>query len=79
MVASSVAGEMPDQKAVFDAIAKEAMNECIASKECTWTSMNGARQADGVLTANISDGPIISITKDVPALDQLKKEILEKE
>jgi hypothetical protein len=76
---SSVAGEMADQKVVFDAVAKEAMAECNAMTDCTWTSMVGARQADEVLTANIANGPIITLTKDVPALDMLKKEILDKE
>lgn len=75
----SLPGEMDDQKIVFDAVAKEAMTECNAMTGCTWTSMEGARQADGVLTANIANGPIITLTKDVPALDKLKEEILEKE
>jgi hypothetical protein len=74
---SSVAGEMADQKVVFDAVAKEAMSECISLEGCTWTSMNGARQADGVLTANIEAGPIITLAKDVPELDALKAEILQ--
>ena len=70
-------GEKEKQQNVFDAVSTQAEDVCNADPECSWSSMVGARDADGTLTASIKDGPIVTITADVPELDALKAEILQ--
>ena len=69
-------GEKEGQQKVFDAVSEKAKEACSVSPSCVWSSMDSARSADGVLTANIKNSGAVTIIEDVPQLDDLKAEIL---
>lgn len=61
----------------WDAVSAAARTVCEAEPSCTWTYMNSARSAGGILTAAVSGGPNVLIDQDVPELDALKASLLE--
>ncbi|HAW74305.1 MAG TPA: hypothetical protein DCW74_01045 [Alteromonas australica] len=70
------AGEKQNQQSVFDAVSEKAKQACDSLYGCVWSSMDSARSANGVLTASVKNSEIVTITDDVPQLDELKKKIL---
>ena len=70
------AGEKEGQQSVFDAVSEKAKKACSVSPGCFWSSMDSARSVDNVLTANIQNSGAVTISEDVPQLDNLKAEIL---
>lgn len=73
---SVTAGQKDAQQAVFNAVSAQAEAACSQDPDCIWSSMNSARDADGVLSVSINGGGSITVNAAVPELDALKQEIL---
>ena len=79
VTAYSESGEMLDQQTVFDAVSDVAETACDAAPSCSFVSMIGARSVGAATTADLKGYGNLPITSDIPELDELKKQILEKE
>lgn len=72
----TVNGLQGDIQSTWDAVSSAAQSACNEDPNCEWTSMDSARSAGDVLTANIKNSGAVTIAEDVPQLDALKAEIL---
>lgn len=71
------AGQIGDVETTWDAVSAAAKKSCDDLPDCQWTSMDSARNTGDYTTANISDGPIVTIDEVIPELVALKQKILD--
>ena len=79
VAAYTESGESQDQESVFDAVSDVAKTTCDDTPNCSFVSMIGARSVGVVTTADLKGYGNLVLTDDIPQLDELKKQILEKE